>query len=296
MAFSARTRAVARAGVALLAFYVGFGVLAWGARMVEWGALEALRMAGAFEAVHWWAATGRGLVALALPNLVAALVLYWVITRFLHWARGDLGWPARPWRDLGRGFGWGVGLAAAVVLVCVAGGARVAGDDGGAGGYLAVAFPLLVGLTGAALLEELLFRGFPLARLAQATGRVTAAAVLAVAFAVAHAWNPELALLGLVNIGLASLLLSLVFFGPGGLAAAWGLHTGWNVGLALGADAPVSGLAFRLPAVAYHPGPREWLTGGPFGPEGGLAATMVLGTAAAWWGHRVLRGGEVAAT
>jgi hypothetical protein len=95
--------------------------------------------------------------------------------------------------------------------------------------------------------------------------------------------------IGLVNIGLASVLLSAAFFTSGGLAAAFGLHLGWNAGLVLAADAPVSGLRFGLPALEFAPGPATWWTGGGFGPEGGLAATVVLSAGLARWARAAHR-------
>jgi membrane protease YdiL (CAAX protease family) len=284
----ARARAIGRAAFVLAMFYVSFGLLLYAGTILEWAALEGLRAARAFELVHGWASVARGLLPLTVPGLLAAGVLYWALTRFFHRPPASWGWPHRPGRRLVEGAVWGVALALVTLLVCLAGGARVTGEAGAGLGYLAVGLPVLGGLALAALLEELLFRGFPLVRLAEAAGRTGAALTLALAFALMHAWNPDLSLLGVLNIGVASLLLSAVFLAGGGLAGAWGLHTGWNAGLALGADAPVSGLAFRLPAIAYDPGPREWLTGGGFGPEGGLAATAVLGAVTVWWGRRAL--------
>lgn len=292
MVYSARARAVGRATPVLLAFYLAFGLLLWGALIVEWAVLEGLRLVGGFSAVHAWAAAGRGILEVAVPGLLAALVLYAILRRRFHVAPATFGWPERPGRRLLAGMTWGIAFAAATILACVAGGARVTGSGEGAAAFLAVGVPVLAGLAAAALLEELLFRGFPLARLGQAAGRIGAALALSLLFAVVHVRNPQVSALGVVNIGIASLLLSVVFFLRGGLAAAWGLHVGWNAGLVLGADAPVSGLAFRVPAVAYDPGPREWLTGGPFGPEGGLAATAVLGLATAWWGRGLIRPAE----
>jgi membrane protease YdiL (CAAX protease family) len=191
----------------------------------------------------------------------------------------------------GRGLVWGVSLAAITILLCLGGGAELRWQAGGEERFLAVAVPLAIGLAGAALLEELLFRGFPLSRLARAVGRVVAAVVLAVAFAWAHLGNPEVSGVGLANIGLASLLLAAAFFTGGGLGTATGLHLGWNAGLVFGADAPVSGLRFGLPGLEFAPGPRMWWTGGGFGPEGGLAATLVLAAALVWWTHAAARDG-----
>jgi len=41
-------------------------------------------------------------------------------------------------------------------------------------------------------------------------------------------------------------------------------------------DAPVSGVPFRIPLLDYVPGDPVWLTGGRFGPEGGLSSTLAL--------------------
>src|SRR3970282_2114771 len=76
------------------------------------------------------------------------------------------------------------------------------------GAYAAVFPSLLAWLAVAALAEELLFRGVPLARLADETGPVGAAIILTAGFAGIHAFNPGLTPLGLVNVALASLALS----------------------------------------------------------------------------------------
>ncbi len=146
----------------------------------------------------------------------------------------------------------------------------------------AVALPLVIGLLCAALAEELMFRGYPLRRLADAVGPAPAMAVLAVLFGLAHAKNPSATVFSTVNVALAAVWLSVAFFSTGGMALAWGLHFGWNAGLALLFDAPVSGLTFNVPAVAYTPGARPWVDGGAFGPEGGVVTTlvMILGTLA----------------
>jgi membrane protease YdiL (CAAX protease family) len=127
-----------------------------------------------------------------------------------------------------------------------------------------------------ALAEELMFRGFPLRRLADAIGPLPAMLVLSLGFAAAHLGNPNVSTVGVINIALAGIWLSFAFFSAGGMAIAWGLHFGWNAGLALAFDAPVSGYMFRVPAVEYSPGTHPWVDGGTFGPEGGIVGTIVL--------------------
>jgi membrane protease YdiL (CAAX protease family) len=269
------------------AFGLAWLLLAYGVNELE----KALVAPGA-----WWRTAGRGVIGLSAPPLVAALALYGALLGFTPWTLARLRVPAvrASLRGLAVGLGWGVGLAAVVLALSLAGGARLLTGAGGGERYLAVALPVAVGLALAALLEELLFRGFPLARLARAMGPVGASVTLALAFTAAHLGNPDLSALGLANVGAAALLLSAVFFSRQGLPGAVGLHLGWNAGLVLMADAPVSGLRFGLPVLAYAPGPHGWLTGGGFGPEGGLAATVVLLAALWWWYRRIERGTEVA--
>jgi len=242
----------------------------------------------------WWRTAGRGLLGLSLPPLVAAGLVYGGITWVARLR--PAAWGVRPapesLRGAARGLVWGIGLAVVTVVLCLAGGAKVLVQPAPHESYWAVVAPLAVGLVLAAVLEELLFRGFPLARLADGVGPIVASVMLTVGFVAAHGANPSVSGVGLANIGLASLLLSAAFFARGGLATAVGLHLGWNAGLVLGADAPVSGLRFGLPALEFTPGPRPWWTGGTFGPEGGLAATLVLGAALGWGVRAGAAGGQ----
>jgi membrane protease YdiL (CAAX protease family) len=205
----------------------------------------------------------------------------------------ELGWPAQGGPESGtmalvRGFVIGTLVAAlAIALNVVLGGTRVqvVPDWSAYGGAVA---PLAMGLLGAALFEELVFRGFPLRRLADALGAWPATLLLAAAFGLMHLPNDHASALGILNIALAGVWLSIAFFSPGGITLGWGLHFGWNLGLAL-LGVPVSGMRFGVQAV-YQPGPHAWFDGGAFGPEGGVVGTIAIATgAAAILGSRVRR-------
>jgi hypothetical protein len=135
-------------------------------------------------------------------------------------------------------------------------------------------------LAPAAFAEEFWFRGTALVLFAAVLGRWPAVVLLAVVFGLMHLTNPGVTGLGVANIALAGVMLGVAFYSPGGLWAACGLHLGWNATLAA-LDAPVSGLPFRIPFLDYHAGGPAWLTGGGFGPEGGLAATLAIALAIA---------------
>lgn len=221
--------------------------------------------------------------------VVAALIVGAILSRTTDWSWGAQGWPGGRAALVGfeGGMVVGLGLAAAVVLGAIMLGARVR-FTGGTLERIAVAVaPAMAALLTAALAEELLFRGFPLARLSVAVGKVPATLALAGVFGVLHWSNPGLSAVALGNLALAGVLLSAAFFGPGGLAAAWGLHFGWNAGLGVVFEAPVSGLTFELPFVDFATGGHPLLTGGGFGPEGGILATVAFGVMLGIWRRRL---------
>jgi membrane protease YdiL (CAAX protease family) len=206
----------------------------------------------------------------------------WLVgVRFTRHSWEELGW--RGWHAPGRLAGHVVrGVGMGVLMATVAIGLSFLASHAGVGvtpewsRYAALAAPLSAGLLAAALFEELAFRGLPLRLLAEAAGPWAALLVLAVGFGIAHGQNPHASPLSIVNVSLAAVWLSFAFFSPGGMGLAWGLHFGWNAGLALLFDAPVSGFAFRLPALEYRAGVRPWVDGGAFGPEGGVVGTLVF--------------------
>ena len=237
-------------------------------------------------------AAPRALVIQTAAGLVGFGAATWAIgIRVLGLTWYDLRW--QPVGLAGRGVALGLVLGAMPAVLALGlsvplGGARFLPDSGGPLAYLGEVGRTGLILAPAALVEELMFRGVGQVLLARAFGRVPAILALSVVFALAHYFNPNTTTLGLVNIALAGVFLGIAFYAPGGIWCAWGAHLGWNVTLAA-LDAPVSGLPFRIPWIDYRPGGPAWLTGGSFGPEGGLLATLAiaLATVGAWhWSRR----------
>jgi uncharacterized protein len=247
-------------GWAALFVGIGVGVIWGGSELVPgWGGPEwAIARTGVFEVLGFGLAT-------------------WIVGRLLKkYSWSALGWrrPAvLPWL---RGIALGAVMASlAIGLAVVLDGARVhVTADWSA--WPRVALPLIVGLIFAALGEELGFRGFPLRRFSDGFGVLPAMLLLAVLFGLVHSKNPSATVFSTVNVALAAIWLSIAFFSAGGMALAWGAHFGWNAGLAILFDAPVSGYAFQMPVVEYTAGSHAWVDGGAFGPEGGLVATIAL--------------------
>jgi membrane protease YdiL (CAAX protease family) len=219
-------------------------------------------------------ALGQGVVL-----LLAFGAATWVVgIRALKLTRWDLRWrtPLGWLRGLGVGLVFGVLPAAvAMTLGVFTAGAGWIHDGGSLPAWVAQVGKTLLILGPAALAEELMFRGLPLVLAARAFGRGRAILLMSVLFALAHIQNPDVTAAGVGNIALAGIFLALAFYGPGGMWSAFGAHLGWNATLAALA-APVSGLPFDIPYIDYRMGGPAWLTGGAFGPEGGLLATVAL--------------------
>ena len=232
------------------------------------------------DADAWLRALGPGsMLAQAGTTLVSTAFFTWLIGfRRLGLTYHDLRYDAGRSARTGLGLGLLAGaLTAGVALLIsvVAGQAHWVSDTGGLGDYLTQSGKTIAVLAPAALAEEVLFRGVPLVLLAATFGRGSAIVATSLMFALVHSDNPNATPLGLGNIALAGIFLGLVFYAPGGIWSAFGAHLGWNALLAC-LDTPVSGVPFEIPMLDYNAGSPGWLTGGSFGPEGGVAATLAL--------------------
>jgi membrane protease YdiL (CAAX protease family) len=125
--------------------------------------------------------------------------------------------------------------------------------------------------------EEILFRGWLMPTLGARYRPWVGILLSALSFALVHGLNLSLSWLALLNLVLIALFLSLYALWEGGLWGACGFHLAWNwaegnlFGFHVSGIPPAGGALFHLAA----DGPAA-LTGGGFGPEGGLAVTAVL--------------------
>jgi membrane protease YdiL (CAAX protease family) len=151
--------------------------------------------------------------------------------------------------------------------------------------WLGTALLLLCIMAPAALWEELAFRGYLYAVAAEAAPTANRAliarSVSSAVFGLVHLMNPGAGVRTTLIVMLAGWCLSEVRERIG-LPAAFTAHLAWNWVMAAFMHAPVSGFPFATPGYrAVVDGP-DWLTGGGWGPEGGVVAAVVLGAAALW--------------
>ena len=182
-------------------------VIAFYATIILGSVVVWLVLPGSWHTIH------DGLFAQTAALLLSAVAAYCVIGGF-GWADWHgLGWPGmgRAVRGMGLGVVLGVAMSlCALVLAVGAGSAWVALSSWSTAGYLRAALPIAGVLLLAALAEELLFRGYPLQRLARRFGKVSATLSLALFFALAHVVNPDSTALGMINVGLASFVMSIL--------------------------------------------------------------------------------------
>lgn len=257
---------------ALIGFIVSTGLV------VLYASLSASDLRAGVEALKIPGATQT--LVQGTAQLVGFLVATAMIGKWaLGWSFRDLRWTRgrAALRGALHGLGLGAGAAALAIGAAVIMGAAVfTADRGGVGDYVAQVSKTAAVLAPAALSEEIMFRGLPLVLLAGVMGRWPALILVAGAiFSLLHGLNPGITPLAYFNIALAGIMLGVAFFAPGGLWTAFGAHLGWNVMLAA-LDAPVSGMPFPIPLLDYHAGNPAWLSGGEFGPEGGILATVAL--------------------
>ena len=131
----------------------------------------------------------------------------------------------------------------------------------------------------AAAAEEVVFRGYPLQTLTRAKLAWLGVLLTAVPFAAVHLNNPNSARgFTVVNTVLAGIWLAIAYLRTGSLWFPLGIHWAWNWMQAAILGVPVSGINRLTPAPLLHAanqGP-DWLTGGAYGLEGGLACTVAL--------------------
>jgi membrane protease YdiL (CAAX protease family) len=210
-------------------------------------------------------------------------------------------------RDAVAGFVIGLGMAAVIVVALrLAGMATLEGTRiveepililGGGSPVRSLLYGLLF-FVGVGALEEIIVRGYLLVNVAEGvrgylpddrTAVLAAIAVTASIFGALHAANPGGTTIGLVNITIAGLLLGATYAVTERLAFPIGLHIAWNFGLGPVFGLPVSGLTTETAFIPVRIDGPTFVTGGSFGPEGGLVMLLALAYAGAtflWWSRR----------
>jgi membrane protease YdiL (CAAX protease family) len=128
----------------------------------------------------------------------------------------------------------------------------------------------------AAFFEELFIRGYVFAVLRRAAGWKLALIVTSVVFGLLHAWNPNPDAASILAVIVAGFFLGAIFLATRSLYAAGAAHFAWNWIMSGALHIAVSGLPSPDPDYRVVETGPDWLTGGPWGPEGGLMAVVAM--------------------
>ena len=223
-----------------------------------------------------------------LASFVALILLTWAFTRFVdrrHFFSIGL-WSHHFLRDWVRGFVFG--LLMFIIAVAVPAAFGVIHLSGLAAGWriLVPILPLLFFLIQGPA-EEIVYRGYLLPTTVAGSSVPVGVLLTSIYFAVAHGLNPNITLLAVLNLFLAGVFLALYVVATGNLWGVFGWHTAWNWVQSSVLGLPVSGIDVPFPLIDLESAGLEWLTGGTFGPEGGLAVTLILLAGIGYFGVRL---------
>lgn len=216
-------------------------------------------------------ATGPGPVPVL--GAVVAVGVYWAVMRRL--ARRAT--PEIAWRGAGRQalLGGAIGLAfllTTALLITVLGGFSFSWAHSA---VLPAVASVLAVQAGAAVTEELIFRGVALQAIEQRWGSWVAVAVTALFFGAAHMANPGATLWSGLAIAVeAGVMLGAAFLWRRSIWLVVGLHFAWNTAEQL-LGVPVSGHAPDARLWTVHVTGSSLLTGGSFGLEASVIPVVI---------------------
>ena len=191
---------------------------------------------------------------------------------------------SRGWlRELVIGLAAGVIVTGALVLILVLTGSvslALSPDLRASFG----AFPFYVVLfTLAAAAEEFVFRGYPLQVLAEGSRRWIAGILLCLPFTLGHANNPDVTMIGVANIFLASVILVILYFQTRRLWLPISIHLSWNLAQSWLWGFDVSGIKIDNQLFVVTPTGADLVTGGEFGLEGSILSTILFVVVVVWF-------------
>ncbi|MFI0573658.1 lysostaphin resistance A-like protein [Streptomyces tendae] len=213
-------------------------------------------------------ASAGGVVAVV--GAVVAVAAYWAVMRFV--ARRSMPEIARPGAVAqalsGAAIGFGFITVSMLMLLTEFSFTERPGSA------LSIVASMAAMQLGAAVTEELIFRGLALQALEKLCGSWAALAITAVLFGLLHLANPDATLWSSTAIAVeAGVLLGAAFLWTRNIWFAVGLHFAWNTTLGL-IGIPVSGHASEGLMTTNPTGP-ELLTGGDFGLEASIVPVVV---------------------
>ncbi len=271
-------------------------LMLYGSYLAAGQADPAAVMGGLLDIANWPLSVGIGVF---LGQVLCLILVTFIFLRFLDrrpFASFGFGLRRGWWREFGLGLAVGAGMIGGIFLVEWATGlVRLDGlrsdtELGTTSLLFGLGFLAHFILQGTS--EEIPLRGYLLQTLDEWLGPLGATLLTALGFSLLHIFNFRVMslfnLLALFNIALFGVVAAYAYFVTRRLWLPSALHAAWNFALGPVVSLPVSGIAYRgLLRTTVSEGGRVF-TGGDFGPEGGLLASLALlvGWAVIWFWAR----------
>ncbi len=225
------------------------------------------------------------LMMIAQLSSLAMFVLVWRLIEHRNLRDMLLSHSRALWRPLLLGLSMGVGGIALVVLGMMGSGClHLTWGIPAISGHISLAglgFLIASSFLGP-IAEEIESRGYLFQNISRGWGTAVAMIVTALVFAARHLQNPNVSILGIINIALVSIGLTLGMLRLRSLWYAIGWHSAWNFSLLFVFGVVNSGYSsesFGIAGASLFSSAlsgQTWLTGGGFGPEGSVVTTVVI--------------------
>jgi membrane protease YdiL (CAAX protease family) len=209
---------------------------------------------------------------------LSLVVAHWIVLRWIEgrgWDYVALGRSAARPRLLIGGLALGA-LAIGIPSLLLMATGQLAIRPQPDGSSTAVAAISLANLLPAAFGEEMLMRGYIFAALRDGIGWKWTLILTSIVFGLLHLPNPGVDAQSILLVMLAGFFLGSILLATRSLFAAGMVHFGWNWAMAAGMHAPVSGIRVRTPDYSVIDNGPDWLTGGRWGPEGGILSALAM--------------------
>lgn len=217
---------------------------------------------------------------------VAIIASYYLIVRVLEKRpAGTMGLPFGTSSDrkkalLSYGKGLGIGLlmmSAVFFLLTLTGQSRVDRIGLEASSVPLFVIYILMWLPQGAS-EEIMTRGYMIPRLSARFGRVAAVGISSLYFGLLHSFNNGFSLPALINLILFAVFAAFLALYAENIWAVCAVHSVWNFaqGNLFGFEVSGTSTSSSVLLTKTSDGASALLTGGSFGPEGGLFVTAVL--------------------
>ena len=216
------------------------------------------------------------LLPLKIIEFLSVMLCVWLFVRFIdRKPLESIGLTLKGYEnDLRLGLGLGAGMIAIGFLILFI------------LGFLSVegfSFPIISIILYLALFivvsfhEEIMMRGYVLNNLMQSMNRYVALSISSVIFMSIHLLNPNVSFLSVINLFLAGIVLGIYYIHKPNLWLPIGMHLTWNFfqGPIFGFE--VSGIETKS-IIGQSIKGNEIITGGAFGFEGSIIATILIVT------------------